>query len=131
MLICALHTSNWDAFFMLAMSFVLDMKLSWMVKDTIVKGCVRLVSSASSERCRINRRSPQNMVDQMARPSPRPTSWCSPCPPRVRKQADRLLEERLHYIAPAGVPIVPSVLDYGRKIGTVLPPRRAATSTPT
>ncbi len=121
-LICAPHTSNWDAFFMLAMSFVLDMKLSWMVKDNIVKGAFGWFLKKLGA-LPINRRSPQNMVDQMASAFAQTDELVLAVPPEGTRKRTDYWKSGFYYIAlKAGVPIVPSVLDYGRKVGTVLPP---------
>ncbi len=121
-LICAPHTSNWDAFFMLAMSFVLDMKLSWMVKHTIVKGAFgRFLRSLGA--VPIDRTSPQNMVEQMAETFARTDELVLAVPPEGTRGHTAHWKTGFYYIAlKAGVPIVPSVLDYGRRVGTVHPP---------
>ncbi|MBK7972726.1 MAG: lysophospholipid acyltransferase family protein [Deltaproteobacteria bacterium] len=121
-LICAPHTSNWDAFFMLAMSFVLDMKLSWMVKHTIVKGAFgRFLRSLGA--VPIDRTSPQNMVEQMADAFAKSDELVLAVPPEGTRKHTDYWKTGFYYIAlKAGVPIVPSVLDYAKRIGTVLPP---------
>lgn len=121
-LICAPHTSNWDAFYMLAMSFVLDMKLSWMVKHTVVSGLFgRFVRSLGA--VPVDRTAPRNMVEQMADAFAKTDELVLAVPPEGTRKHTAHWKTGFYYIAlKAGVPIVPSVLDYGRRLGTVHPP---------
>ncbi len=121
-LIAAPHTSNWDAFFMLAFSFVLDMNLRWMVKHSIVKGpfgwFLRKLGALP-----VDRRSPQNMVEDIADEFARSDELVLAVPPEGTRKRTEHWKTGFYYIAlKAGVPIVPTVLDYGKKLGRVYAP---------
>src|SRR5205814_1046399 len=102
---------------MLAMSFVLDMPLSWMVKHTVVKGLFgKFVSSLGA--VPVDRRSPQNLVEQMANEFATRDELVLAIPPEGTRKRVEHWKTGFYYIAlKAGVPIVPSILDYGKKIG--------------
>lgn len=121
-LIAAPHTSNWDLVFMLANSWLLDMRLQFMAKHTLFEGPLggfyRWLGGIP-----VDRRSPQNLVEQMAGAFAKTDSLVLAVPPEGTRKRVEYWKTGFYYIAlAAGVPIVPSVLDFGNKVAKVLPP---------
>ena len=124
-LIAAPHTSNWDLVFMLAFAYVYDLQISWMGKHTLFKfpygWFMRLLVGIP-----IDRRTNNNVVEQMAKVFEQSERLCLAVPPEGTRSRREYWKSGFYYIAKgAGVPIVMSYLDYSRKrggFGTTLTP---------
>lgn len=119
--IAAPHTSNWDGLFMLACSWVLRIRISWMGKHTLFKGVlgwwVRFSGGVP-----VDRRSRNNAVKQMAdyiRSVDR--IYLAISPEGMRIHSDYWKSGFYHIAREANIPIVCAYLDYGRKAGGVGP----------
>ena len=64
-LVAAPHTSNWDFVYMLLIAFKVDLKLVWMVKDTVFKTPILGSFANWGGGIPIDRNSAHNVVDQM------------------------------------------------------------------
>ena len=113
------HTSNWDFIFMVMVSFQVHQKIYWMGKDTLFKGwkgsVLRWFGGVP-----VNRRSRNNLVDQMVETINQSSSLILTIPPEgTRGHVTHWKSGFYHIAAGANVPIVCSFLDYGRKVGGV------------
>lgn len=114
-LVAAPHTSNWDGLNMLATAGYYRVKLKWMGKKSLTTGpfgwflkamgCVPVDRSASHDVVR-------TMADVFAREK----KMVLAVPPEGTRSAVREWKSGFYHIAlAAGVPLVLSVLDYGKK----------------
>lgn len=123
-LIAAPHTSNWDLVYMIAMAYVFDIHIHWLGKHTLFEGplgpLLRFLGGIP-----VDRRSPQNLVQQVAARFKDADELILAVPPEgTRKHVD-YWKSGFYYIAlEAGVPIVPTVLDYKKRMGRFAEPFR-------
>jgi len=114
-LVAAPHTSNWDGLNMLAAAGYYRVRLSWMGKKSLTQGpfgwlmtwlgCVPIDRSGSHDVVR-------TMADRFAQER----RMVLAIPPEGTRSAVRIWKSGFYHIAAAaGVPIVVSVLDYGKK----------------
>ncbi|OUS26849.1 hypothetical protein A9Q99_16670 [Gammaproteobacteria bacterium 45_16_T64] len=113
------HTSNWDFVYMVMVSFTLRQKIYWMGKDTLFKGwkgpIMRWFGGVP-----VNRRSRNNLVDQMIDTLKESDSLILTVPPEGTRGHVSEWKTGFYYMAlGANVPIVCSYLDWGRKVGGV------------
>lgn len=113
------HTSNWDFVYMVMVSFSLRQKIYWMGKDTLFKGwkgpVMRWFGGVP-----VNRRSRNNLVDQMVETLETSESLILTVPPEGTRGHVSEWKTGFYYMAlGANVPIVCSYLDWGRKVGGV------------
>lgn len=109
------HTSNTDGLLMILASRVLDMELSFMIKDDWDKPVIGpLVSHYGA--VFINRDKANGVVQQMVDEFSRRDSLCLAIPPEgTRGYADYWKSGFYHIAHGAQVPVVPGFLDYKRK----------------
>ena len=113
------HTSNWDFLFMVMVSFQLHQKIYWMGKDTLFKGWKGPVLKWFGG-VPVNRRSRNNLVDQMVETINDSSSIILTIPPEgTRGHVTEWKSGFYHIAVGANVPIECSFLDYGRKRGGV------------
>jgi len=119
--IAAPHTSNWDLPFMLAVSFVLGVKPSWLGKRELFWGpfgwLMRRLGGIP-----VDRRTRTNLVQQVAARFAAVDQLFLVIPPSAtRSRATHWKSGFYHIARSAGVPIICAFLDYRRKVGGVGP----------
>ncbi|MEO1787349.1 MAG: 1-acyl-sn-glycerol-3-phosphate acyltransferase [Pseudomonadota bacterium] len=113
--VAAPHTSNWDGINMIAAAGFYRIKFSWMGKASLVKGpfggVVRWLGCIP-----VDRKAAADLVDQMADAYAARDSLILAIAPEGTRDRVETWKTGLYRIAvAAGVPILPTVLDYGRK----------------
>ncbi|MFT4627611.1 MAG: 1-acyl-sn-glycerol-3-phosphate acyltransferase [Myxococcota bacterium] len=124
-IIAAPHTSNWDLPHMLAAAFLFRMRISWLGKHTLFSSplgpLLRWLGGLA-----VDRRAPGGLVAQAAARLRDSESLLLAVPPSGTRSRGDSWKSGFYWIAlTAGVPIVCSYLDYGRKracIGLTLQP---------
>ncbi len=116
------HSSNLDGVMMVMMAAQMGLEMSWMVKDAVNKpvlgSVVRGVGGVFIDRTKANG-VVQQMVDEFASRD----SLALMIPPEgTRSYRDHWKSGFWHIAVGAGVPIVPSYLDFGKKRGGFGPP---------
>ncbi|NNL66060.1 MAG: acyltransferase [Myxococcales bacterium] len=120
-LIAAPHTSNWDLAYLLAMAVRFDIKPRWMGKHTLFRGPMGTVMRALGG-IPIRRHLRENVVDQMKRTFDENEVLALTIPPEgTRGHTDHWKSGFYHIAVGAGVPLVFSYLDFGRKVGGIGP----------
>ncbi len=119
--IAAPHTSNWDGLNMIAAAGCYRVKLSWMGKASLVRGpfggVVRWLGCVPVDRSGGN-----DLVAQMARAFGEADRLVLAIAPEGTRERVTEWRSGLYHIAmAAGVPILPTVLDYGQRCITVAP----------
>ncbi|MBI3768885.1 MAG: lysophospholipid acyltransferase family protein [Deltaproteobacteria bacterium] len=119
--IAAPHTSNWDLPFMLAVSFVLGVKPSWLGKRELFRrpfgGLMRRLGGIPVDR---DRRT--NLVQQVLDHFTSVDQLFLVIPPSgTRKRATHWKSGFYHIARGAEVPIICAFLDYRRKVGGIGP----------
>lgn len=119
MLICAPHTSNWDFIYLLAIMFMLRIKVSWMGKHTLFKkpfgGLMRWLGGIP-----IDRRSTHGVVDQIAEHfNAHENLIIAIAPEGTRKKTDHWKSGFYHIAHKAQVPLLLGYVDFeNKKAGT-------------
>ncbi len=116
-LIAAPHTSNWDLPAMLAFAWAYEFRPRWMGKRELFSGpwgpLMRWLGGIP-----IDRRSPHGVVAQLAQVfAEQERLWLVVPPEGTRSYRDHWKSGFYHIAAEAEVPIVLTVLDWGRKEG--------------
>ena len=116
-LIAAPHTSNWDLLYMLAFATVFDVKLSWLAKHSLFYPPLGWMLRALGG-IPIVRHTKSNVVDAMVEEFGSRSELVLAVPTEgTRSRVDYWKSGFYHIAVGAGVPIVPSYLDYGNKCG--------------
>ncbi len=116
-LIAAPHTSNWDFAYMLAFASYFDLKISWMGKHRLFTPPVGWIMRAMGG-MPITRHKNQNTVSAMADAFADKDDLILVVPTEgTRARAEYWKSGFYHIARAAGVPIIPSYLDYGRRRG--------------
>jgi 1-acyl-sn-glycerol-3-phosphate acyltransferase len=120
-ILAAPHTSNWDFYYMLLMNWGLGLGVSWMGKAPMFRppfaGLMRRIGGIP-----VYRDSGSGMVDQMKAAFDEADFLRLLIPVEgTRSYRSRWRSGFYHIARHSGVPIVPTFLDYGRKIGRVGP----------
>lgn len=116
-IVAAPHTSNWDVPVMLAMSWVIGVRVSWVGKHTLFKPpfgrLMRMLGGVP-----VDRRQRNNTVEQLVAEFAGRDELCLMVPPEgTRGRAEYWKSGFYHIARGAGVPIVLGLLDYGRRYG--------------
>lgn len=116
------HSSNLDGIMMVMMASQMGLEMSWMVKDAVNKpvlgSIVRGVGGVFIDRTKAN-----GVVQQMVDEFEGRDSLALMIPPEgTRSYRDHWKSGFWHIAVGAGVPIVPSYLDFGKKRGGFGPP---------
>lgn len=120
-LIAAPHTSNWDLPVMLAVAFVLRVKLFWVGKDTLFRGPLGLVTRWMGG-VPFNRAGAQNLVARTVELFQQRDELILAIAPEGTRQKVRYWKTGFYYIAQqAGVPIVMIFCDFSRKTAGIGP----------
>ena len=116
-LIAAPHTSNWDLLYLLALSFHLGVKVSWLGKDTLFKGPVgSVLRSLGGVPVRRGQRS--GMVESLVAEFDRAERLVIVIPAEGTRSATDHWKSGFYRVAvEAGVPVVCGYLDYRRRAG--------------
>lgn len=114
-LICAPHTSNWDFIYLLAIMFMLRIKVSWVGKHTLFKkpfgGFMRWLGGIP-----VDRRSAHGVVDQIVdRFVETDNLIIAMTPPGTRSKTDRWKSGFYHICYKAQIPILLGYADYAKK----------------
>jgi len=116
MLICAPHTSNWDLIYLLAVMFLLKIKVSWMGKHTIFKKpfgkFMKWLGGIP-----INRTSTHGVVDQIVDHfNTHENVIIAIAPEGTRHKTDTWKSGFYHIAHKAQVPLLLGYVDYEHKI---------------
>ena len=116
-LIAAPHTSNWDLPYLLAFAWLYDIQISWMGKEQIFRapfgGIMRRLGGVPVKRDKRG-----DMVAQMASVIEDARSIALVIPAEGTRGYVAHWKSGFYHIArTANVPIVPSFLDYSRRVG--------------
>ncbi len=121
-LIAAPHTSNWDLLYLLAFASAYSLRISFMAKHTLFRPPTGWLLSALGG-IPVKRNRNQNMVDQMADVFESSENLILVVPAEGTRSYSPYWKSGFYRIAEkAGVPIIPSFLDYKRKAGGFGPP---------
>jgi 1-acyl-sn-glycerol-3-phosphate acyltransferase len=120
-IIAAPHTSNWDAFAMLAAAYIFRVKISWFVKKQAfffpLGILVRAVGGIP-----IDRSARRNVVDQAVARFGESERLILAVPPEATRKKSSTWKTGFYHIArKAGVPILLGYLDYERKVAGIGP----------
>jgi 1-acyl-sn-glycerol-3-phosphate acyltransferase len=116
-LIAAPHTSNWDFPLMLAFAAVFDMKINWMGKHSLFKPPLGFFMRALGG-VPVVRHKNQNIVDTMVESFAQAKELVLVVPTEGTRDRTEYWKSGFYHIArQAGVPIVPSFLDWSTKCG--------------
>ena len=116
-MIAAPHTSNWDLAYMLALSNIRGIRVSWMGKHTLFQGPMAWVMRAVGG-IPVRRDVQLNLVDQMVQEFEKRDSLALTIPAEgTRGYRDHWKSGFYHIARKANVPIVLGYLDYSRKRG--------------
>lgn len=122
-LIAAPHTSNWDFPLMLLFGAAFDIKITWMGKQSLFWPPLSWFLRATGG-MPIQRNSSNNVVDAMVETFSRHRELVLVVPTEgTRDRADYWKSGFYHIARKAGIPIVPSYLDFGRRRGGFGPAR--------
>lgn len=120
-LIAAPHTSNWDLVLMLLCGMAYGVWPSWVGKDTLFRPPLGLLLRALGG-IPVDRRSPQNMVEQLAALFRSRERLVLAVPPEGTRSSREKWRSGFYFIARgAGVPVCLGFLDYSRKRGGLGP----------
>lgn len=114
-LLAAPHTSNWDLFFLIAFAMAFDLHVSWMGKHTLFRPpmgfAMRWLGGIP-----VRRGEPKRTVEQMAELFRSRKPLVLVVSPEGTRRRSEHWKSGFYWIARrAGVPIVPSYLDFGTK----------------
>jgi 1-acyl-sn-glycerol-3-phosphate acyltransferase len=116
-LVAAPHTSNWDLPFSLALSFVLDIKISWVGKHTLFQPPLGTFMRAIGG-VPVDRRGRNDAVKSIAKLFEGRDELMLMVPPEGTRGRAKRWKTGFYYIAlEAKVPIVLGFVDFGNKVG--------------
>ncbi len=116
-LIAAPHTSNWDFPLMILFGWAFDISISWMGKQSLFTPPLGWVMRALGG-VPVDRRTSGNLVDAMVGAFAEREALVLVVPTEgTRARAEYWRSGFYHIATGAGVPIVPSYLDFGQKRG--------------
>jgi len=111
------HTSNWDGPLLLGLAQSVGVKISWMIKSDWVKGPIGVLMKRAGA-IAIDRSGAHDVVRSMIEAFKAADELVLVIPPEgTRKRAEHWKSGFYHIALGAGVPVVPSYLDYSRKRG--------------
>ncbi len=115
-LVGAPHTSNWDFFLTLIIMFSLGIQMSWLGKHTFVNGPLRPLLTRLGG-IPVDRRSSHGLVEQIVDVYQKRDKLLLAISPEGTRSKVQRWKTGFYYIAlGAGVPILPVVADYKRKV---------------
>lgn len=111
------HSSNWDGLLMVAMTQAIGLKMSFMIKDSWLKGPMSAPMKAVGA-IGIDRRRANNVVDQMIQQFNSREEFALFVPPEgTRSRSDYWKSGFYHIALGAEVPVVPGYIDFAKKRG--------------
>lgn len=129
-LIAAPHTSNWDFPLMILFAWAFDIRISWMGKASLFRRPFGWVMHGLGG-IPIERRYTGNMVYAMAEAFGEHDELVLVVPAEGARARRDYWKSGFYYIArDAGVPVVPSYLDYGQRRGGFGPALRVGANLP-
>lgn len=119
--IAAPHTTNWDFFYTILMAFKINLKVSWLGKDTLFKGpggwFLKWLGGIPVDRSKSN-----NLVKTIAGKFEGRDKLTIIIPPEGTRSKVNAWKTGFYYVAlEAGVPILMGFLDFKLKIGGIGP----------
>ena len=109
------HTSNWDGFWLMVLSKVINVKMSWMVKKSAVKGILGKIM-LSMGAIPIDRSAKGDLVSKMVAEFNKRDKLLLFIPPSgTRAKREHWKSGFYHIARGADVPVVLGYLDYSRK----------------
>ncbi|HLL54302.1 MAG TPA: lysophospholipid acyltransferase family protein [Myxococcaceae bacterium] len=119
--IAAPHTSNWDLPFALALSYVLDLRINFLMKEAWFRGPMGPFFKWLGG-IPVNRSARHNLVDQCVQRFAERDKMLLLVPPEGTRGKTEHWKSGFYWIAHgAKVPILLGFLDYGRKVGGLGP----------
>jgi 1-acyl-sn-glycerol-3-phosphate acyltransferase len=120
-IIAAPHTSNWDAFIMVAAAYIFRLKLSWFIKEAAfffpLGSIIRFFGGIP-----IDRSARRNVVEQAVARFRQSERLILAVPPEATRKKSASWKTGFYHIARgAGVPIVLGYIDYRRKVAGLGP----------
>jgi 1-acyl-sn-glycerol-3-phosphate acyltransferase len=116
-LIAAPHTSNWDLLYLLALSFYLEVNVSWLGKDSLFRGPIGFVLRRFGG-VPVPRGQRSGMVESLVEDFDRAESLVIEIPPEAtRGHTDHWKSGFYRVALAAHVPIVCGYLDYRHRVG--------------
>jgi 1-acyl-sn-glycerol-3-phosphate acyltransferase len=120
-IIAAPHTSNWDAFFMLAAAHIFRVKIRWFIKEAAfffpLGSLIRAFGGIPIDRARRS-----NVVAQAVERFRQSERLILAVPPEATRKHSPFWKTGFYHIAKeAGVPIVLGYVDYRRKVAGLGP----------
>ena len=116
-LIAAPHTSNWDLLLLLAFAAAYDLRVTWMAKHSLFFPPLGWIMRAPGG-MPVTRHKPGHLVTAMAGAFKTSRHLVLVVPTEGSRQRTPYWKSGFYHIAKqAGVPIVPSYLDFGHKRG--------------
>jgi 1-acyl-sn-glycerol-3-phosphate acyltransferase len=120
-LIAAPHTSNWDAFVMLAAAYIFRIKLVWFIKEAAFFFPLGVIIRAFGG-VPIDRTARNNVVGQAVARFEQSERLILAVPPEATRKKSTAWKTGFYHIARgANVPIVLGYLDYRRKVAGMGP----------
>jgi 1-acyl-sn-glycerol-3-phosphate acyltransferase len=120
-IIAAPHTSNWDAFIMLAAAYIFRVKLAWFIKDAAFFFPLGVIIRAFGG-VPIDRMARSNVVAQAVERFQQSERLILAVPPEATRKKSTGWKTGFYHIARgANVPIVLGYLDYRRKVAGMGP----------
>lgn len=114
-IVAAPHTSNWDMVYMVAFGAIYGVKFRFLMKHTVFWWPLSWLVTALGG-VPVDRRSPHNVVEQMADQFDAADQFVLAVPPEGTRGRVECWKSGFYHIARgAGVPIVLSQLDWSRK----------------
>ena len=109
------HTSNWDGLLLVLVARSLGLHISWLIKQEAMRGpagwLLRRLGALP-----VDRRSPGHLVQQLASSFRERDALVLVVPPEgTRGKAENWKSGFYRIAREAGVPVVPTYLDFGRK----------------
>jgi len=121
-LIAAPHTSNWDFPLLLLFAAAFEIKISWLAKHSLFKPPMGYVMRALGG-VPVVREKNHNVVEAMAKSFVGHDELAVVVPAEgTRSRTEHWKSGFYHIAMKAGVPIIPSYLDFGQKRGGFGPP---------
>ena len=116
-LIAAPHTSNWDFPYMLAFAAAFDIEISWLAKHSLFFPPVGWIMRALGGIPVVRHQNSNVVADMVAVFNSRSKLALAVPTEGTRSRVEHWKSGFYHIAREAGVPIVPSYLDYGQKQG--------------
>ncbi|MEE4360901.1 MAG: 1-acyl-sn-glycerol-3-phosphate acyltransferase [Pseudomonadales bacterium] len=116
-LVAAPHTSNWDLLWLLLMAWATDIPISWLGKHSLFRWPLGVVLRALGGVPVVRHRREDRVASTAATFATREEMVLVIPPEGTRSRTDYWKSGFYHIARTAGVPVVPTALDYARKVG--------------